>query len=147
MNKVSPCYLGNRRLYGIWLNMRRRCVDAKQPNFSHYGGKGITVCEEWLHNYKAFYDWSISNGYTDELTIDRIDNNKGYSPENCRWADMKTQQNNRSYNKLLTYNGKTQNVKEWAEELGINYKTLWNRLFTYKWSIEKALKKGVKNNV
>jgi hypothetical protein len=127
--------------------MRRRCVDAKQPNFSHYGGKGITVCEEWLHNYKAFYDWSISNGYTDELTIDRIDNNKGYSPENCRWADMKTQQNNRSYNKLLTYNGKTQNVKEWAEELGINYKTLWNRLFTYKWSIEKALKKGVKNNV
>ena len=138
MKSDSPCYLGNKRLYGIWINMRRRCSYTKQPGYSHYGGKGISVCEDWQHSYKAFYEWSIKNGYKDNLTIDRIDNSKGYSPDNCRWSDMKTQQNNRSYNKLLTYNGKTQNVKQWSEELGINYKTLWNRLFTYQWGIEKS---------
>lgn len=141
MKNNSPCYLGNKRLYGIWLNMRRRCADIKDKSFSHYGGKGIIVCEEWRHNYKAFYDWAMANGYSDDLTIDRINNNRNYDPSNCRWATMKEQENNRSYNKLLTYNGKTQNIKQWAEELGINYKTLWNRLVTYKWSIEKAFNK------
>ena len=141
MKKDSPCFLGNRRLYGIWLNMRRRCADSKQPNFSNYGGKGITVCDEWNGSYKEFYNWAIANGYSDDLTLDRIDNKGNYEPSNCRWATWKEQQNNRSYNNLLTYNGKTQNVKQWAEEFGINYKTLWNRLFTYKWSVEKALNK------
>jgi transcriptional regulator with AAA-type ATPase domain len=127
--------------------MRRRCTDTKCVNFSRYGGKGITVCEEWRCNYKAFYDWAMANGYSDDLTIDRITNDGNYEPSNCRWATLKEQQNNRTYNKLLTYNGKTQNIKQWAEELGINYKTLWNRLVTYKWSIEKAFNKRRKNNV
>ena len=147
MREDSPCYIGNKRLYNIWQHMKKRCYSTTAKNYQHYGGRGISVCDEWKNNYTAFYEWAMAHGYSDELSIDRIDNSKGYSPDNCRWADMKTQQNNRSYNKAITYNGKTQNAKQWAEELGINYKTLWNRLFNYKWDVEKALskRKGVKN--
>lgn len=134
-------HLGNKRLYNIWCGIKKRCNTKSAKDYKHYGARGITVCEEWGNSYKSFYDWATKNGYTDELTIDRIDNNKGYSPDNCRWATYKEQENNRRYNKSITYKGKTQNVKQWAEELGINYKTLWNRLFMYKWDTERAFNK------
>lgn len=83
------------RPYRIWIHMRSRCYDKKCHAYNRYGGRGITVCEEWRNDFQAFYDWAISHGYSDDLSIDRIDNDKGYSPDNCRWATAKEQNKNR----------------------------------------------------
>lgn len=85
------------RLYRIWKNMKTRCYNPKIPTFKYWGGKGITICDEWRNSFEAFYQWSINNGYSDLLTIDRINGNKGYEPSNCRWADIYTQNRNRSF--------------------------------------------------
>lgn len=104
--------------------MKTRCYNKDNPDYKDYGGRGITICDEWLNDFMAFYYWSINNGYKDNLTIDRIDNNKGYSPDNCRWVDVKTQTNNTRRNVLLSYNGKTQSMAQWAKELNISYNTI-----------------------
>lgn len=125
------------RLYNIFSGIKTRCYNTKSKDYKWYGKKGIKMCQEWKDNYKTFYDWSMSNGYTDELSIDRIDSNKDYCPENCRWI-TKSENIIRSNSKLIEFNGKTMNIKEWAEKLGINYGTLKGRLNRSKWSIEKA---------
>lgn len=130
--------LSHTRLYAIWNGMVRRCHNPKAQRYDDYGGRGITVCDEWKNDFMAFREWALSNGYRDDLSIDRKDNDKGYSPENCRWATDLDQANNMSSNKLLTYNGKTQNMKQWSEELGISYMALICR-FERGWSVEKAL--------
>ena len=130
--------LEHTRLYGIWSDMRLRCYDEKNIAYHRYGGRGITICDEWKNDVKAFYDWAMANGYKDSLTIDRIDNDGNYCPENCRWVTRKEQNNNRRDNHKLTFNGKTQSIPEWAEELGLTYGGLYDRLYR-GWPIEKVL--------
>jgi hypothetical protein len=127
------------RIYKIYHGIKNRCLKEREPSYKKYGAKGITICDEWKNSFEAFYEWAISNGYADNLSIDRIDGTKGYSPDNCRWASFEVQNNNTSRNHLITYNGKTQTMAQWAEEIGINYNKLSARLNRSKWSIEKAL--------
>lgn len=129
----------NDRLYGIWINMKHRCNNPNDPRYYDYGGRGITVCNEWLHSYENFKDWSMRNGYTERLSIDRINVNGNYEPSNCRWATNKEQQNNMRSNRLLTYLGETHTVSEWAEITGINKSTISKRIDRSGWSIERAL--------
>lgn len=107
--------------------MRTRCNNPNYDKYQWYGGKGVTVCDEWS-SFKPFREWALSHGYQDSLTIDRIDPNSNYNPENCRWVDRKAQANNRTSNRMITYNGKTQSMQLWAEELGINASTFKQRL-------------------
>lgn len=131
----------NTRLYNIWCCMKQRCYYSKNPSYKNYGKKGITVCEDWLKSFENFYQWSMKNGYQDDLSIDRIDNDKGYSPQNCKWSTKKEQNNNTSKNRYITFCGETLTLSQWAEKQGINKNTLKNRLNNKwsPWSIEKAL--------
>lgn len=126
------------RIYNIWRGMLKRCYLKSSKDYKNYGGIGITVCDEWKNDFKAFYNWAVNNKYKDDLSIDRIDVKSGYEPDNCRWVKAKTQANNRSNNKLLTYNGETHNITEWAEKLNINRHLIYQRLQA-NWSIERAL--------
>lgn len=130
--------LSNSRIFKIYNGIKQRCYNSNAHKYKVYGSRGIKVCDEWLNDFKAFYEWSINNGYSDKLSIDRINVNGNYEPNNCRWVDMKTQQRNRTNNHLLTYNGNTYTINEWAEILHIKRETLKNRLFL-GWSIEKTL--------
>ena len=133
------------RLYYIWSSMKSRCLNINNKSFQNYGGRGIRVCEEWLQSFEAFATWAHENGYADNLTIDRVDNDKDYTPDNCRWVDRTTQSRNRRNNRFLTYKGQTKTLGEWGEEVGINSAVIWKRLYHYGWSAEKALFTPVKH--
>lgn len=138
------------RLYTIWDNMRSRCNNKNNPNYADYGGRGISVCKEW-DDYSTFKNWALENGYTDDLSIDRIDVNGGYLPDNCRWVTQKKQCRNKRTNHLITYNGKTKTIAEWSEETGIPSSTIKQRINRYHFSPEEALtikpKKGNNQNL
>lgn len=126
------------RLYGIFQAMHERCYRPQHMYYANYGGRGICVCDEWRRNFASFREWAMSHGYDDTLSIDRIDNDRGYSPDNCRWADALTQNNNRSTNRRLTATGQTHTISEWARISGIKESTIRERL-KRGWSIERAL--------
>ena len=131
------------RLYSVYVGMKRRCLDSNDKNYLKYGGRGITICNEWLDNFLNFYEWAMANGYNEEAifgecTIERIDVDGNYEPNNCKWANMKEQGNNKRTNHNIFYNGKTYTMKQLANEKRINYHTLATRLHR-GWSIERAL--------
>lgn len=135
--------LSNTRIYKIWVGMKRRCNDIKNIGYKLYGNRGIKVCDEWL-NFENFYSWSINNGYKNDLSIDRIDNNKGYSPDNCRWVNMKIQQRNRRNNHYITINGETRCLKEWSEIYHRSVITIWYRINKLGWDEVRAVTTPVK---
>lgn len=126
------------RLFKIWTAMRERCTCKKLINYPDYGGRGIKVCDEWMNNFETFRDWAYVNGYTDELSIDRIDVNGNYCPENCRWVTRLVQNNNKRNNRKITYNGQTLTLSEWARTKGLKRATLFIRL-KQGWTVERAL--------
>lgn len=125
------------RLYRIWNNMKDRCCNENCKDYFKYGGRGIKVCKEWRDDFQVFYDWSINNGYTDDLSIDRINVNGNYEPSNCRWTTNKIQCRNRTNNLLLEYKGKTKSLAEWCEELNLDYHLMHDRICN-NWSVERA---------
>lgn len=136
---VTKHGLYNTKLYKKWQSMKTRCGNPNASNYKDYGGRGIRVCDEWANNFEAFYEWAMSNGYKDGLTLDRIDVEGNYTPSNCRWATIEEQNNNQRKSRIITYNGKSQTIGEWAKETGLNYQTIWNRIDILLWSAEKAL--------
>lgn len=125
------------RLYTTWLSMKSRCNRSTDKSFCYYGAKGVKVCDEW-NDFVNFRNWALSHGYTDELTIDRIDVNGNYEPENCRWITKRAQQFNKTTSHYLTFEGKTMTVCEWAEALGLNKNLLYTRL-QRGWTVEDTL--------
>lgn len=132
----QPSY---KRIYAAWRSMKKRCYLVTSPNYKHYGGRGIKVCDEWL-NPDTFYNWAMNNGYQDDLSLDRIDPNGNYEPTNCRWASWRTQENNKRSNKRIAYNGTTKTMAEWARHFNISYTVLKSRLLSGL-SFEEAISK------
>ena len=126
------------RLYQIWENMKKRCKNKNNHHYKNYGGRGITVCQEWDNSFCAFRLWALSSGYNDDLTIDRINVNGNYEPSNCRWITSMEQCKNLRKNVRLTYNGKTQIISDWARELNIESSTIGYR-HRRGWSDEECL--------
>ena len=134
--------------YKVWQNIKTRCYNKNTSDYKRYGGRGIRVCKRW-HNFKSFYK-DMFDSYKKGLTIERIDNNKNYSRENCRWATRREQANNTRHikrAKKYCYKGIEDTIKNWANYLGIKRSTLDMRLRSYNWSIEKAFFKPVKGGV
>lgn len=109
------------RLYHTWQGMKKRCNNPDNSSYPRYGGRGITVCKEWESKFESFMEWALNNGYADNLTIDRIDNNGNYEPSNCRWTEPKAQARNRRSNIKVRYNGKSITLMELSEITGLNY--------------------------
>lgn len=137
--------LGKPATYSHWYNMKTRCLNKNNPKYKRYGARGIKICDEWL-NFKNFHEWAINNGFKDGLTIERIDNNGDYCPENCKWIPMAEQAKNKECNIMITYNGITDTLQGWTKRLGFKKNTLRARICDYGWSIEKALTTPIRGN-
>lgn len=136
----------NKRLYSVYKAMIDRCCDSKNPMYKHYGEKGIVVCEEWLNDYDAFAKWAFESGYDkdakfQQCTLDRRDNNGIYEPSNCRWITNKQQAQNTSRCRYFEHNGEVHNIAEWAEILGINYKTMYRDLINRNLTVQQVIRK------
>lgn len=134
----------NSRLYYIWKNMKQRCYNKNDHAYNRYGERGIRICDEWLTDFKNFYNWAMDNGYKENLTIDRSDVNGNYEPNNCRWATKKQQTRNKRTTKYITYNNETKSLGEWCDILGLNYDKIWCRLYRNNWPMGQALELEVK---
>lgn len=131
----------NTRLYKIFCSMKKRCENESERFYKDYGGRGIKICDEWKKDFLSFYNWAIENGYADNLTIDRINVNGNYEPNNCRWITKGEQTRNTRRNVFITYNGKTQLICDWSRETGIPNNTLSRRYKHYD-DLDKVFYKG-----
>lgn len=131
------------KLYRVWDGMKKRCINLNEPAYKNYGGRGISVCDEWVRSFESFRDWGLSHGYRDGLSIDRVNNDGDYCPENCRWADAKTQGNNRRSNRLLEFSDETHTISEWSDLTGIPQDVITYRIKA-GWPVEKALTESVR---
>lgn len=134
------------RLYRIWANMKTRCYNHKSNKRLDWQNKGIVVCEEWKNDFKAFYDWAITNGYKDNLTLDRIDNNGNYEPSNCRWATYSDQNNNKNCVPKYKYKGTVFQQYETEKLFGIKRTTFQRRIYSGM-SVEEAIERPVRKVV
>lgn len=139
--KISTHGYAGTRLYKEWAGIIQRCENPKNTSYNRYGALGITVCEAW-HKFEKFAEWSIKNGYSNNLTIDRIDNTGNYEPSNCRWVGNLEQANNKSTNVFITISDETHTIAEWARIYGMKYHTLYDRI-KKGWN-ENELFKGYK---
>ena len=127
------------RLYNTWCNMKRRCNNSSSQEYKYYGAKGIQICDDWNNNFISFMNWAYSNGYNDNLTIERIDYNKDYCPDNCKWIPFSEQAKNKSTNRLITYKGKTQILIDWCKELNLDYAFIEKRISVNGYTFEQAI--------
>lgn len=130
--------LSKSRLYILWAHMKARCDTPSQPMYYNYGGRGIRYCDEWK-NFIPFREWALKNGYRENLSLERIDVNGNYEPNNCKWIPKSEQAWNKTTSHLLTAFGKTQCIGQWAKESGIKYDTIERRINMYGWSVEDAV--------
>ncbi len=152
--KSCGCQKGNRhthhlsktRLYGIWVGMRDRCNNPRNPAYVRYGGKGVCVCKDWDCDFFSFRKWALQNGYSAELSIDRIDVNGNYEPSNCRWATAKEQADNKTCNILITIGDRTQNLQQWCDEYGIKRNTVNTRVRLCGWDYERAITTPIRSH-
>lgn len=126
------------RLYTIWSNIKTRCLNKNDPHYERWGARGISICDEWRENFQAFYDWAMSHGYSDDLSIDRIDNDGNYCPENCRWVTVKENNQNKRNCILITYDGITMSAAAWSAKLGLGKDTIRQR-YHKGWTPEECL--------
>lgn len=131
--------LSHSRICRIFRAMKQRCYNPKANAYKDYGGRGITICDAWLDSFPAFYEWASTHGYQDNLSIDRIDVNGPYSPENCRWVNQQTQCANKRETIRLEHNGEIHTIEEWAAITGLAAGTIRTRIYTRKWDVDKAL--------
>lgn len=136
--KMRTGRISDTGVYKVLEGMKGRCYNPAHRCYKRYGGRGITICDEWLNDSCAFISWALENGYEKGLTIDRIDNNKGYSPENCRWVTNKENCRNMEKCHMVTLNGETKNWLTWCEELGISKKSIEHIVERHKISYEEA---------
>lgn len=132
----------NTRIYRIYWDIKKRCLNNKNVDYHNYGGRGIKICDDWLdkkNGFMNFYNWSINNGYKENLTIDRIDNSGNYSPENCRWASQTEQANNRRDNILYLYNNKSMTLTDICRGLGLKYDKIRYRILFMGYSLMQAI--------
>lgn len=119
------------KLSYIYYNIKDRCYNFNNKDFSHYGGKGIKMCDEWYNSRLLFCNWALNNGYSEGMSIDRINPQGNYEPSNCRWATPFQQSNNKSNSRYVTYNGKTHTVGEWAKILNLSYSNAYSKFKKY----------------
>lgn len=138
-SKTTPVYF-------VWKELRHRCTNPNHKSYKNYGGRGIKFCEEW-NDFEVFYEWAIRSGYKEERltngknkwTIDRIDNNGNYEPDNCRWITNEEQARNKRNVIFITHNKETKSLHEWCEIFNISFNVVYNRIHRYRWDFEKAI--------
>lgn len=125
---IGKHYLSKTNLYKVYNHMIYRCYNKKNISYKNYGGRGIKVCEEWKNDFMSFYNWAINNGYRADLTLDRIDVNGNYEPNNCRWATIKEQANNKRNNRFVEYKNEKYTISQLSDKMNVKYNTLYTKL-------------------
>ena len=137
-------YSKTENLYTAWNSIKRRCLNKNDKAYKYYGGRGISICDEWSNNYVSFREWCMENGYKNGLTIDRIDPNGNYEPKNCRLATMAQQNDNKRTTYKFDVDGKKYTITELSKKYNINRKVIYYRLFRLGWDLNDAITKPVK---